>query len=374
MRRSLCLLALACIVVCMMCMYTHAQEMNEEDSSAFIEENVEMSRKGKKPGNAKVPTSRTSGGGGVQRGGSKITIGPDLRKGTADGSELPPWDPFRIHKRQERKLARIQARRQERVERENALDLCRAKKERQRRREENERRELEAEAAEAASEKAKAAAALAKRKSMYETDLMEIESQTLDGESTLNDEEDTLFAELESEAAEDNEVMELHAAEFASDSAEAEADLAAEQADIMLETATDAELAAEKGRVEMDITYGREDMGNEDFDNKGGKAVFMRRARGQEIVRFEKRMKSSPGRAVVYVKGVRYLGNDQAQTDQKLTAARVMQSPGLTVEAAHASAPEMVDDNVLAIKRFPVVPQYHTRGEVDEYGDPVADS
>jgi len=260
------------------------------------------------------------------------------------------------------------------VERENALELCRAKKERQRRREENERRELEAEAAEAASERARVAAALAKRNSMYETDLMEIESQTLDGESTLTEDEDALFAELDSEAAEDNEVMELHAAEFASDSAEAEADLAEEQADIMLETATEAELEAEKGRVEMDITYGREDMGNEDFDNKAGKAVFLRRARGQEIVRFEKRMQSSPGRAVLMVKGVRYLGNDKAQTDQGLTAARVMQSPGLTVEASPASAPEMVDDNVLAIKRFPVVPQYHTHGEVDEYGDPIADS
>jgi len=165
---------------------------------------------------------------------------------------------------------------------------------------------------------------------------------------------------LEAELEEDREEAALEAQEAESDAQESEADFAELESEILMEL-------EEAPR----ITYSRGDFAEENFSNARGHAVFSRRARGQEIVRFEKRLQSSGGTAVTYVKGVRKNYHGKEVTDQGLSAATVVSNPGVTVEALQASAPELIDDNIAAIRHFPVVPSIHVEGGVDEYGDPI---
>jgi len=117
------------------------------------------------------------------------------------------------------------------------------------------------------------------------------------------------------------------------------------------------------------VTYGRDDYSSEHFNNRGGRAVFKRRAKEQQVVRFEKTISSSGGQAVV--KGVTKLPCGKDVTDKGLFASAISEKLSNPVPAGNPSPPQWVDDNIRAIKRLPVVPDFHSKGGLDEYGDPI---
>jgi len=121
-------------------------------------------------------------------------------------------------------------------------------------------------------------------------------------------------------------------------------------------------------RPSAHVTIGRELLSEENFSNEDSRAVFKRNARQHEITRFEKRVNSSGGQAVVG--GVSKLPCGKDLTDKGLFAPQISNNPGLHfVEAVDPNPMEWVDDNIHAIKKLPVVPQYAVKDEPDEYGD-----
>jgi hypothetical protein len=371
---------------------------------AAIEEGAEPKSSSSGSGSKK---KRSSGGGGVQRGGKPRKTAPNMRKGEADGSRLPPYDPFRINRRWQRVLDKRQAKRQAKVEEENQRERCAQMKERARKREEAEAREAAEEREEARKE------AIRKKKLIgdYETPLF-IESEAeVDAESDADVE-----AALDAEAAADAEAEAAADAEMEADALERDQDLAEMEQDVeqgfeadadiegeghaLMETEAEAEAEAEvdaeaeadkpkkkskrknkskvkKGpvswkalvRPSAHVTYGRENYLDEEFDNKSQRAVFKRMRRGREIVRFEKGLQSTPGQAVV--NGVTKMPCGKEITDTGLFAPVVMEKPGPTVAAANPFPPVWNDDNIRVIKKLPVVPTIRVVGGLDEYGDPI---
>ena len=332
---------------------------------------------------------------GVVLAGGKWTgpKGPDMSKSSANGDTLAPFDPFRIEKWHSKRLARRQERKQHKVNLESQLEALKATAERTKRR-------LAQEAIEIAEEKARAAAeAEAEKKKNFqevEAELMEVSAST----ETNAETESEMLAELAAEAAVDAEQeaaqeleAEADAEEEAEDLASAEADIEAgfevdvdaefnADADSETESETDSESAedddallaelsasdpAGSDRPSDYVTYGREDLIDETFNNGGGRAVFARRQRGQEIVRFEKTTQSSGGNAVV--NGVTKLPCGKEITDKGLFAAAVSENLGATVEAANPEAPVRVDENIAVVRALPVVPEHVAQKGLDEYGD-----
>lgn len=332
--------------------------------------------------------------GSIQRGGKRIIRGPNFRKGAADGSTLPPYDPFGINFRytkiQERKAEIVKAR----VAEENKRELLKSMHERAKRRIAIEKRE----AAEAKREAAREAAANAE-KTQVETDLLEVQTEadsTVDAEAELDAE-----AEVDADAESDAEVeAEVDAAESAADFAEMQAEAETEgeaetDAETDAESETDAEvdvdaevdsaLVEKKNAVDQvtpivhhrrlkrrlqpssHVTYDRESLVDEAFDNKDNRAVFARRARGREITRFQRLATSSAGQAVV--NGVTRTPCGKEITDKGLFGAVVLANPGPTVEAANPEPPVMKDSSGMVIKKLPVVPQFKEKKVADEYGD-----
>ena len=347
---------------------------------------------------------------GVVLAGGKWTgpKGPDMTQSAADGSELAPYDPFSIEKWHSKLLARRQAYKQHKVNLVSQLEALKATAERTKRR-------LAQEAKEIAEEKARVAAeeeaAKLKNKQEVESELMEISADaTTETEAeteTAVESESEMLAELAAEAAVDAEqesAQELEAQadaeEEAEDLASAEADIEAGfEVDVEAEFGTDADAetdAESEAESETDadsesedddallaelsasdpvgtdrpsdyVTMGREDLIDESFNNNGGRAVFARRQREKEIVRFEKTTQSSGGNAVV--NGVTKLPCGKEITDKGLFAAAVSENLGATVEAANPEEPIAVDENIAVIKALPVVPQNAPQQTVDEYGD-----
>jgi len=393
-------LLLAVMAMAIMAMVTvRAMEIQEEAGSSIVPAIVT-----KRPGRGK-----SDRGGGVLRGGRPPkSLEPDWSEGKPDGSELPPWDPLGIGKKQERKEMWRQRRRQREVDRQTQLEYAKAHAQKEAARKRAERKEIHAEKRAAAKEAKKKAR---KAKAARETDLMELDSQ-------LSLEEDPAFvdldAQLHAEAQADAEQQAFDEMQFEADSAEAQADMAEMEAeadadaedehDSFLESGSEAEAEAEaeaetetesetetipdsyhsfaetesesesdaapngKGlRPTSHVTFGREDLVDEHFDNEGGRAVFKRLARGREIVRFEKATTSSGGVAVVG--GVTKMPCGKEVTDKGLFAAAISSNLRAPVEAADPQEPIPVDQAVAAVKKLPVVPQMKKKAVVDEYGD-----
>lgn len=320
--------------------------------------------------------------GTVQRGGKVFIRAPNFRKGAADGSTLPPYDPFGINWRENKYQERVQKKRQEKAELANQKERCQQIRERAVRRLENERREAAEARAEAEAEKKR----LAKPTNEQETDLLEVaneDSSFLEAEvdaDALADAEADIQSEIDAQAEADAD-----AAEAIEDMAEMEQDVehgAEADVDIESEVDDDAQLMELEGVEQVSplvtnsaprlmpssqVTYGREDLQDESFDNQGGRAVFSRRARGRQIVRFERRATSSGGQAVVH--GVTRTPCGKEITDKGLFGAKVLANPGETVAAVDPQAPILNDENLPFIKQFPVVPMFKEEKTLDEYGD-----
>jgi hypothetical protein len=321
---------------------------------------------------------RRSGPATVQRGGRWRRRGPDMRKGTADGSVLPPWDPFRIHKRQERRLARSQAKRQAQVDKETQRDNCRKARAREKRRlaiEARERKEEEEERKREAARKKEEDFSFLESEATVDAELQSLSQQEADIDTEMMvDAEQEEQANIEADA--DAEEAQQDLAEMESeleDSSEAEAETEEDSAlverkdEIVIKART--KPRGNRHSPSLHVTYNREDLLDESFDNKGSRAVFKRRARGQEIVRFHKRLQSDAGLAVV--NGVTKMPCGREITDKGLFQPVVRNHLTATVEAAEPNPPVWRDDNIAAIKAFPVVPQYKSKGGLDEYGDPI---
>jgi len=311
-------------------------------------------KKSKKSRKSRKGRRRSSGGGGLMRGGQPKSREPDLSKSSADGETLAPWDPFKIQVRHERRLARRQQKAQAKAEVQNQLDRCRQTRERARRRRANEAREIAAEKAELSAEAANKAASAKDRASKYETDLMEVSAETgadMEAEAAIQ-------AELESEMLESDS----EAAEFEADAAESEADFAEQEQEAL------AELEAVTSAAAWPITYGKEDYNMEDFNNESGHAVFTRRARAKDIIKFSRNHQSTPNAAVA---GVIKLQDGREVTPSGLSKATISTTLGATVTASDSGAPVLKDDNMRAIHHLPIVPQFHAEGGLDEYGDPI---
>lgn len=333
----------------------------------------------------------SSGGGGVQEGGRpRAAHAPNTRPSLADGSKLARWDPFNIRHRHEKKLAVEQAKRQASADAKNAMELCAKKREKQKLRE-------EAEAAEIAEERAlKANEAKSAADSFIEM---------TDAHAHATEAEAELEAEMQAEMASDAEAAAEQDAEAERDAAESAADFAERQVDILYaaESSDDQRIEAEhramietqhvhtpfvessrapkpspprfvekatlpqSSRASLPVTYGREDIIEESFRNNGHpRSVFARRARGQEIVRFERAVASSGGQAV---NGVTKMPCGKDITDAGLFAAVIGTNLQATVEAANPSPPVWRDDNIVAITKLPVVPMFKEAQVADEYGD-----
>lgn len=385
--------------------------------SSFIEADIAMYGEPTEGASQTRDPTKARPAGSVQHGGRKFIRGPNFRKGAADGSTLPPYDPFAIRWRHEKKMERQQARRNEQVKKENDRQNCiRLKKLAKR------RREIEKREAEEAKREAEREAAKIKKLTQVETDLLEVdgtalveaesEAETdaeseseLDSESNAESEVDAdqlselnVEAELDTEAESDAEgEAQLDAEEQADDFAEMEADVEnGAEADMDIESEYEAELTAaavatptaDRSLVEQNqgevtplvhrnirkrlqpsshVTYDRESLAEEKFDNADSRAVFARRARGREIVRFQRLATSAAGQAVV--NGVTRTPCGKEITDKGLFGAVISANPGPTVEAANPEAPVMKDQNIPVVKKLPVVPQFKEEASPDEYGD-----
>jgi len=411
---------------------SHSDAVFSAELDAEVGDSLDVDRPRIKPAIIKRrPKKRTRNEGGrVLNGGPPRKWKPNMSKGTADGSKLPPYDPFRLRRRWKRKDDARNQKRQAKADAQNRLETCRAMRARARRRERLERLAREEEKRLAAEEAQKNAA---KTDGGVETDLVEVGSALNADVDAFAAEEAGLDAEMfadEQEAAQ-AEVEELTDAEESDqDLNEMEADVldgAEVDVDIESEGETDVDSSAEEipdayqqqqsllehdsvaetegaGAVEHEdaaagtvlrpsrrlarklarrkrkgkkkllpvlpskrVTFGREDLVNEGYDNSGGRAVFHRRERGQEIVRFEKRLSSTPGQAVV--KGVTKMPCGKEITDQGLFQPVVKRNLSPTVEAANPQPPRWTDDNIHAVYRLPVVPQIREAAAPDEYGD-----
>lgn len=214
MRRSILLLAvLACALIS--CTGVVAEEVSESPA-------------------------RNSGGGGMYAGGHPKDWRPDMSVSAADGSELAPYDPFRINKYFEKTLAERAAKRQAKVEIENQRERCQAMRERAARREANERREAEEERRENARE-AKRLAKIKQDSNQVETELMEVAAETdadADSETEVDGE---LLAELEADMAAEVDAE----AEADADIAERSEDMSEMEADVEEGAEADADVESE---------------------------------------------------------------------------------------------------------------------------------
>jgi len=247
------------------------------------------------------------------------------------------------------------------------------------------------------------------RDGAFETDLMEVESEitaateveldlnneiaademaVMEDEAQANadaaeaeqdsiEQEEDILAENDSELEDELESSdELDAEAEAEDDMESELDSEdeseneAETEDSLLESeSTDSRRSRRRDdddlRPTPHVSYG---LGELHVENDDSRAVFHRRAKLQEVVRFEKSLLSDGGVAVV--KGVTKMPCGKDVTDKGLFAAEISTNLQNTVPAADTK-PAWVDDPLHAVQRLPVVPAISTKGEVDEYGDPV---
>jgi chemotaxis protein histidine kinase CheA len=404
--------ALACLLLVSMYVQPASGEIVNEDSmsldsemTSFLAEMESITDEPSPSASADLdedaPTQKPKPSGSVQRGGIRKIRGPNFRKGAADGSTLPPYDPFGINWRHSKRQERRQAKVQERVEKENQRELCKAMQARARRRIANEKREAAEAKREAAAEAAKQAKLMQVETDLLETGsdlLMEVDAEAeadMDAEVEADAEmEVAMEAEQELDAlAEQDAESEAEAdeAETLADLAEMEADVeegGEVDQDVEAEAESEAELAEAQSLMEKDaveqvtplvhrlkkrlhpsshVTYGREALADETFDNKDSRAVFARRAHGREIVRFQRAATSSGGQAVV--NGVTRTPCGKEITDKGLFGAVVLSNPGPTVEAANPAEPVKTDENIPVLKKLPVVPQFKEKKVVDEYGD-----
>jgi len=318
----------------------------------------------------------------VQEGGPERKRKPNMTKSSKDGKTLAPYDPFGVADRFERKLAKRHAKRQDIVNEENRKDYCRKKAAR-----EAERLAVEArERAEEARERGEAPAGTGSVLIQLDTELdisaltqadhealldMEIEAQEDLEDETLDNAEAETDAE---EAAFDGAEMEAEFQHDADESADAEAEAEMEEAmeaedAALVEAGEDGPVIRASSKILLPtahVSYNR--MPSEElYSNKDSRAVFKRRAHGQQVSRALKKFQSSGGNAVV--NGVTKTPCGKEITDTGLFAAVVKKNLDATVEAANPFPPTVVDDNVNAIHALPIVPQFREEGGVDEYGD-----